>query len=106
MCYNNNGFYFLVSLEVMTMISETLQTAQFVVNQEGQRTAVFLPVEAWENLLDWIHQQEAQVAVPQAVQSLDDLWGDFWPEHESVDDFINTVRQWRQEDLALHRELP
>jgi len=33
----------------------------------------------------------------QPVQSLDDLWGDFWPEDESVDEFIETVRRWRRE---------
>ena len=41
----------------------------------------------------------------QAVQRLEDLWGDFWPEDESVDDFIHTVRRWRYEDLALHKDL-
>ncbi len=30
------------------------------------------------------------------VRSLDDLWGDFWPEDECVDDFIEAVRHWRQ----------
>lgn len=41
----------------------------------------------------------------QPLQRLEDLWGDFWPEGESVDDFIAAVRTWRQEDAALHREL-
>jgi hypothetical protein len=41
----------------------------------------------------------------QPIQSLDELWGDFWPEDEPVDTFIEAVRQWRQDDLTLHREL-
>jgi hypothetical protein len=32
------------------------------------------------------------------VRSIDDLWGDFCPEEESVDDCIDTIRLWRQED--------
>ena len=31
------------------------------------------------------------------IRSIDDLWGDFWPEDESVDDFIDTIRLWRRE---------
>ena len=31
------------------------------------------------------------------IGSIDDLWGDFWPEDESVDDFIDTIRLWRRE---------
>jgi hypothetical protein len=33
----------------------------------------------------------------QPVTSLDDLVGDFWPDDESVDEFIATVREWRRE---------
>jgi len=35
---------------------------------------------------------------------MEDLWGKFWPEDEPVDDFVETVRRWRQEDPALHNE--
>lgn len=31
------------------------------------------------------------------IRSIDNLWGDFWPEDESVDDFIDTIRLWRRE---------
>ncbi|MGE0200921.1 MAG: hypothetical protein AB7P76_08140 [Candidatus Melainabacteria bacterium] len=33
----------------------------------------------------------------QPVQSLEALRGDFWPEAESMDDFVETIRRWRQE---------
>ena len=32
------------------------------------------------------------------VTNIDDLAGDFWPEDESIDDFIATVRRWRDEE--------
>lgn len=31
------------------------------------------------------------------ITNLDDLVGDFWPEDESVDDFVAAVRRWRRE---------
>ncbi len=31
------------------------------------------------------------------VTNFEDLLGDFWPEEESVDDFIAAVREWRRE---------
>ncbi len=39
------------------------------------------------------------------VQKLEELYGDFWPEDESVDDFVNAVQHWRREDVELHRDL-
>jgi hypothetical protein len=38
------------------------------------------------------------------VENLDDLKGGFWPEEESIDDFIRTLYQWRREGLP--GELP
>jgi len=35
---------------------------------------------------------------------VDDLWADFWPEDESVEEFRDTVRAWRQRDLEVERE--
>jgi hypothetical protein len=32
-----------------------------------------------------------------AVPSFDDLLGDFWPEHETADEFIAAVRRWRND---------
>ncbi|MBT3269020.1 hypothetical protein HN371_17870 [Candidatus Poribacteria bacterium] len=31
------------------------------------------------------------------VVNFDDLLGDFWPEDETADEFIATVRRWRRE---------
>lgn len=82
-------------------IQKTLRRVQYVVNEQGERTAVFLPFEDWETLVAWLNEQ-SEDEMPEPVQSLDELWGDFWPEDESVDDFIDTVRQWRKDDIALH----
>jgi hypothetical protein len=32
------------------------------------------------------------------IRSIEDLQGDFWPEEESVDDFLDWVRTMRQQD--------
>lgn len=50
--------------------------------------------------------QQPPDASVQPVQQLEDLWGDFWPEDESVDAFIDAVRHWRRQDVALHKDLP
>jgi hypothetical protein len=63
---------------------EVLDFAMFLQTQQPQRQP---DVNAWP------------------VQKLEDLYGDFWPEDESVDDFIDAVQQWRREDLALHQDL-
>jgi hypothetical protein len=34
---------------------------------------------------------------PRPITNIDDLRAGFWPEHESVDEFIDTVRRWRSE---------
>ncbi len=38
------------------------------------------------------------------VESISDLRADFWPEGESIDDFIATVRQWRKEGDTWRRD--
>ncbi len=45
--------------------------------------------------------QHRSVGLAEPVRRLEDLWGDFWPEDESVDDFISTVRRWRRKDVAF-----
>lgn len=44
-------------------------------------------------------EELAKIQGVKPIKTLDDLWGDFWPEDESIDDFIETVRQWRQESI-------
>ncbi len=52
----------------------------------------------------WKGATLAELANMQAVhpvRSLDDLWGTFWPENESVDAFIDSIRQWRRRDAGV-----
>ena len=35
-------------------IVDVLRSAQFVVNEQGQRTAALLDISAWEVLVDWV----------------------------------------------------
>ena len=48
--------------------------------------------------------RNAQAQGIRPVRSVDDLWADFWPEDESVEEFRDTVRAWRQRDLEVERE--
>ena len=45
-------------------------------------------------------QELAELQGVQAVQDFKHLRADFWPEEETADDFVATVRQWRDADRA------
>ncbi len=77
-------------------IADILDSAQFVVDQQGHRTAAVLDMENWQALVQLTKPQ-----MPPPIETLETLWTDsFWPEDESVDDFLATVHQWRQETTA------
>jgi hypothetical protein len=42
----------------MMTVDETLCRVQFVVDQQGQTTGVFLPIEIWQALLAWLEEME------------------------------------------------
>jgi hypothetical protein len=58
--------------------------------ERGEEGAVFL---AGKTDLDILAAQQS-VSI---VSDFDSLLGDFWPEEESVDQFIATIREWRRE---------
>ena len=68
-----------------------------------------LPVDRMVEVLEFALFLKARQAQRHSgcepLQRLEDLWGDFWPEDESVDDFISAVRRWRREDVTLHKDL-
>ena len=33
------------------------------------------------------------------VEAFEDLLGDFWPDDENLDEFVDTVRSWRRESM-------
>jgi hypothetical protein len=49
---------------------ETLQTVQFVVDQEGRPSAVQMGIEAWEALLDWLEDIEDRALVRTLIPRL------------------------------------
>ena len=53
----------------MTIV-DALQSAQFVVNDEGKRTAVLMDIHAWEKLVDWL---ETVIDTKIATQTLAEL---------------------------------
>ena len=50
-----------------------------------------------------IQQMAARQGV-KPVGDLDALRGDFWPDDESVDEFVAAVRRWRDEEGGGRRE--
>ena len=51
-------------------VAEALKSAQFLVNGDGKQTAVFLNIEAWDTIINWIEDiTDTQIA----VQALTDL---------------------------------
>ena len=36
----------------------------------------------------------------EVVEDIDVLRGDFWPDDESVDDFVKTLRSWRRDEVG------
>lgn len=53
----------------MTIV-DALQSAQFVVNDEGKRTAVLMDIQAWDRLIEWL---ETVIDTQIATRSLTEL---------------------------------
>lgn len=45
-------------MDTMIKVDEILENAQFMVDQRGQTTGVFLPLATWEALLTWLEELE------------------------------------------------
>ena len=60
---------------------------------------VMITVEAALEATFWQGRTVTELAEAQGVkplETLDELTSDFWPEDESIDDFIETTYQWRR----------
>jgi hypothetical protein len=66
--------------------------------EAGDSARKGLPRRAPEELDALALSQGAPLAV-----RFEDLIGDFWPEDETADEFIATIRQWRREGTSGHR---
>lgn len=60
---------------------------------EKQKTSVTHPFMDWRIDLDRLM---AEQGVPE-FNTVESLGGDFWPEDEDMDEFVATIRQWREE---------
>ena len=54
----------------MTIV-EALKSAQFVVDNEGQQTAVLLDIQSWEALINWIEDITDLKIAAQALTELE-----------------------------------
>ncbi|MBD2778904.1 hypothetical protein [Iningainema tapete] len=68
----------------MTKVIEALQSAQFLVDANGQPIAVQLSINAWETLLNWIEDQEDKAIVKAALPKLQRL-----REHSDNSDWVD-----------------
>lgn len=66
-------------------------------NREEQRTES--PDEAHARALELARRQGVE-----PIRSVEDLRGDFWPEEDSIDEFLSWVRAVRQDDAR--RSIP
>lgn len=51
-----------------------------------------LPRRPWSEVIELAREQGASLSA-----RVDELAGDFWPEDETCDEFISTIREWRRE---------
>jgi hypothetical protein len=79
-----------VSTEEQEKLPESVQKSQ--AKEEARRAA---HARAWE-----LAKQRGIVP----IKNMDELRGDFWPEEESIDEFLSWVRDLRQSDKP--RSLP
>lgn len=51
-------------------IAELLGSVQFVVNEQGERTAALLDIDAWQSLMDWLELIADTAVAAQALAEL------------------------------------
>jgi hypothetical protein len=68
-------------------------------HQDGDKTRSPAPTESgrsfWSRPLRASELTEREGVKP--LRRIEDLRADFWPDDESIDDFIATIRRWRSE---------
>ncbi|MGI0494540.1 hypothetical protein ACN4EG_22375 [Alkalinema pantanalense CENA528] len=57
----------------MTNLVEALHSAQFVINSKGEKVAVQLSLQAWQQILDCLENQEDQAIVRSTQSQLAEL---------------------------------
>lgn len=108
------------AVELLRQVRE--EKMEYVITDHGRPIAVLSPVDASPVPVDetpsrlgeqdngspgasefWESRTVDELAHAQCVnpvKEIEDLSVGFWPENESIDEFIITVRQWRHEDRS------
>ena len=71
-----------------------LQNSDSLSPRHTPRRGEFAGISGQRTILE---QLEASQGIKPVV-GLDQSRGDFWPDDESIDDFVGAVRQWREND--------
>jgi len=59
----------------MSDLQETLKSVRFLVDSQGNKTAVQLSITAWETILNWIENREDETIVSEAMKELKNAGG-------------------------------
>ena len=79
-------------------IAEAFESAQFLVNRKGRRTAVVLDIQAWEALVSWIDDMVGARMSEQALQELEATGGR--PQEAGWLDWNEIREEWGDEEEA------
>lgn len=82
---------------VKQLPAEEQEQLRLRLNNDAEKLPAIDPKRLMVQRLD-IDQLAIEQGVPE--NSLENLNGDFWPEDEDIDEFIATIRQWRNESRA------
>lgn len=81
----------------MTVV-EALRSAQYVTDSAGQRTAVVLPMQSWQSLLDWIEDVADAQDAAEALSALQAAGGR--PQAAGWLPWDSIRAEWKDEDEA------
>ena len=81
----------------MTVV-EALKSAQYVTDITGQRTAVVLPMQSWQSLLDWIEDVADAQDAAEAIAILQAAGGH--PQEAGWLAWDSIREEWEDEDEA------
>ena len=82
--------------EQLKLIGALTQSLQYSYDKHLKTTDFWQP----KSLDQLIEKQQ-----PVTINDLSDLAGDFWPEDDSIDDFLEFLEQERKEDLMNTQQL-
>ncbi len=85
-------------------LTEALRSAQFVVDNNGQRNAVILDIQAWEKLITWIEDVTDIKISLQALSELQETGGR--PQQAGWLAWDDIREEWEHEEEVKTEALP